>query len=63
MGLGRSHFTISGRSFVVVLDSFLSFVSLPVCLSPSRQIGGLSRTGLGVSCLVGCIGHILVAMS
>ena len=54
---------VSGYSFVVVLHSFRSFASLPICLSPAREIGGLSIAGVVVSCLVSCIGHILVAMS
>ena len=33
------------------------------CLSPAREIGGLSVAGIIVSYLVSCIGHILVAMS
>jgi hypothetical protein len=55
--------TIPGCSFVVLLHSFLIFASLPIWLSPVREIGGLSCTDIGVSCLGGCIGHILVAMS
>jgi len=54
---------ISGYSFVVLLYSFLSFASRPVCLSPAREIGGSSCVSVDVSCLVVCIGHILVAMS
>ena len=54
---------ISWCCFVVVLHSFLSFASLPICLSPAREIGGLSFTGVGVSCLVDCIGHILAVVS
>ena len=54
---------ISGCSFVVVLHAFLSFRSRPIFLSPAREIGGLSCVGVGVSCLVFCIDHILVAVS
>jgi hypothetical protein len=54
---------ISGCSFVVVLHSFLSFASRPICVSPAREIGDLSCMDVGVSCLDACIGHILVAMS
>ncbi len=62
-GFRSGSFTISGYSFVVVLHSFRSFASLPSCLSPAREIGGLSVAGVVVSCRVSCIGHILVAMS
>jgi hypothetical protein len=63
-GFRSESFAISGCSFAVVLHSFLSFASLPTCLSPAREICGLICTGIGVSCLVGgCIGHVLVAMS
>ena len=54
---------ISGCIFVVVLHSFLSFASRPICVSPAREIGDLSCMDVGVSCLDACIGHILVAMS
>ena len=54
---------ISGYSFIVKLHSFRSFASLPICLSPALEIGGLSVVVVVVSCLVSCIGHILVAMS
>ena len=54
---------MSGWDFWVVLPSFLSFASLPICLSPAREIDGLSVAGVVVSCLVLCIGHILVDMS
>ncbi len=54
---------ISGSCFVIALHPFISFASLPICLSPDRKIGGLRCTGVGVSCLVACISHILVAMS
>ncbi len=62
-GFRTGSFTISGYSFVVVLHSFRSFASLPICLSPAREIGGLSVARVAVSCRVSCIGHILVAMS
>ena len=62
-GFSSGSFTISGYSFVVVLHAFLSFASLPICLSPAREIGGLSFAGVVVSYRVSCIGHILVAMS
>ena len=54
---------ISGCIFIVELHSFRSFASLPNCLSPAREIGGLSVTVVDGSCRVSCIGHILVAMS
>jgi len=54
---------ISGCSLVVLLHSFLIFASRPICLSPAREIGGLSYAGAGVSFLVACIDHIWVAMS
>ena len=62
-GFRSGSFKISGCSFVVVLHSFWSFASLPICLSPAREIGGLSVAGAVVSSRVTCIGHILVAMS
>ena len=61
-GFRSGSFVISGYNFVVVLHSFLSFANLPICLSPAREISGLSVAGVFVSCLVSCIGHILVAM-
>ena len=61
-GFRTGSFTISGYSFVVVLHSFRSFASLPICLSPAREIGGLRDAGVVASCRVSCIGHILVAM-
>ncbi len=48
---------------VVLLHSFLSLASRPICRSPARDIGGLSCIGVVVSCLGGCIGHMVVAMS
>ncbi len=62
-GFKSESLTISRCSFVAVLHSFLSLASLPIRLSPTRGIGGFSCMGIGMSCLVGCIGHILVAMS
>ena len=62
-GLRSESFAISGCSFEVVLHAFRSFASLPKCLRPARDIGSLSCTGVGVSCLAGCIGHISVALS
>ena len=61
-GFRTGSFTISGYSFVVVLHSFRSFASLPICLSPAREMCGL-RDANDASCRVSCIGHILVAMS
>ena len=54
---------ISGYCFIVWLHSFRSFASLPICLIPALEIGGLSVVVVVGSCLVSCIGHILVAMS
>ncbi len=62
-GFRSGSFAISGWSLVLVLHSFLSFASLPICLSPAREMSDLSCTGVVVSCLVGCTGHISVAMS
>ena len=62
-GFRFGSFTTSGYSFVVVLHSFRSFASLPICLRPAREIGGLSVAGVVGSCRVSCIGHILVAIS
>ena len=62
MGLGRNRLLFRGVIFFA-LQSFLSLVSRPICLSPAREIGGLRVAGVVVSCLVSCIGHILVAMS
>ena len=62
VGLGRGRLLFLGIDFFV-LHSFLSFENLPICLNPARDIGGLSVAGVVVSCLVSCIGHILVAMS
>ena len=63
VGLGQGRLLFPGIIFFVVLHSFLSFASLPICLCPAREIGGLSVAGVVVSCLVSCIGHILVAMA
>ena len=54
---------ISGYCFIVELHSFRSFASLPICLIPALEIGGLNVVVVVGSCLVSCIGHILVAMS
>ena len=62
-GFRSGSFTTSGYSFVMVLHSFRSFASLPICLSPARETGGLSVAGVVGSCRVSCIGHMLVAMS
>ena len=61
-GFRSGSFAFSECSFVVVLHSFPSFASLPICIISARNIGGVSGAGIGVSCPVGCIGHILVAM-
>ena len=63
MDLGRDRLLCLGVMFLVVLHSFLSFPSLPICLSPAREIGDLSVAGVVVSYLVLRIGHIVVAMS
>ena len=62
-GFRSVSFTIYGYSFVVVLHSFRSVASLPICLSSAREMSGLSVAGVVFSCRVSCIGHILVAMS
>ena len=62
-GFRSRSFAFSGYISCVVLYSFLSFASLPICLSFAREMGCLSCTGLAVSCLVGYIDHISVAMS
>ncbi len=54
---------ISGYCFIVWLHSFRSFASLSICLIPALEIGGLNVVVVVGSCLVSCIGHILVAMS
>ena len=53
----------SGWSLAFLLHSFRSFASLLIRLSPALEIGGLSVMLVVGSCLVSCIGHILVAMS
>ena len=63
VGCRSGSFALSGYSFCVVLHSFLCFASLPICLSPAREIGGFSVTGVVGSCLASCVGHIFVAMS
>ena len=62
-GFRSGSFAFSGYNLCVVLHSFLSFASLPICLSPAREIGGFSVTGVVVACLVSCNGHISAAMS
>jgi len=62
-GFRSGSFAFPGCNFVVVLHSFLSLASRPICISPAREIGNLRVVGVVVSCLVLCIGHILVAMS
>ena len=62
-GFRSGSFAFSGYSLCVVLHLFLSFDSLPICLSPDQEIGGFSVTDIVGSCLVSCVGHILVAMS
>ena len=54
---------ISGLCLVVLLHSFMSLTSRPICRSPARDIGGLSGVGGVVSCLGGYIGHMVLAMS
>ena len=63
VGLVQGRLFFSGYKIFVVLHSFLSFASLPICLSLAQEIGGLSATGVVVSIIVLYIGHILVAMS
>jgi hypothetical protein len=62
-GMRSGSFAFFGYSLCVVLHAFLSFASLPMCRSPAREIGGFSVIGIVGSCLVYCVGHILVAMS
>ena len=62
-GFKSGSFAFSGYSVCVVLHSFISFASLPNCLSPAREIGCFSVTGIVGSCLVSCVGHIMVAMA
>ena len=62
-GFRSGSFAFSGCNSFVVLHSFLRFASLSICLSPAREIGGLSVAGVVVSCHVLCIGHISVAMA
>ena len=62
-GFRSESFAISGCCFVVTLHAFRNFAILPIYLSPAPEIGGLSFAVVGVSCLVACIGHILVAMA
>ncbi len=62
-GLRSELVAISGWILAVLLHSFLSFARRPICLSPVRDMSGLSCTGVVVSSLRGCIGHILVVMS
>ena len=63
IGLRTGLLAISGWSLVVVLHSFLSLANRPICLKRALDIGSLSSVGVDVSCLGGCIGYILVAMS
>ena len=46
-----------------MLHLFLSLASLPICVRPARDIGGLCLVGIDVSFLGGCIGDLLVAMA
>jgi hypothetical protein len=62
-GLRSESLTNYAWSLVVLLHSFPSFASRPICLSPARDIGDLRYTGVVVLSLVGYIGHMLVAMS
>ena len=63
IGLRSALLAIYGWCLVVLLHSFLSLASRPICRSPARDIGGLSCVGGVVSCFGGCIGHMVVAMS
>ena len=62
IGLSSALLAMSGW-LTVLLHSFLSLASRPICRSPARDIGGLSCVGGVVSCFGGCIGHTVVAMS
>jgi len=48
---------------VVLLHSFQSLASRPICLRPALNIGGLSCVIVVVSCFGVCIGQMCVAMS
>ena len=63
IGLRSALLAFSGWRLVVLLQSFLSLASRPMCRSPARDIGGLRRIGGVVSILGGCIGHMVVALS
>jgi hypothetical protein len=63
IGLRSALLAISGWCLVVLLRSFPSLASCPICYSPARDIGGLSCVGGVVSCLGDCIGHMIVAIS
>ncbi len=63
IGLRSALLTISMCFFFLLLYSFLSLDSRPICRSPVRDIGDLSCVGDVVSCLGGCIGHMVVALS
>ena len=63
IGLRSALWAISGRCLAVLLYLFLSLASRPICRSPARDFGGLICVGGVVSCLGGCITHMVVAMS
>ncbi len=52
---------VSGCRLVIVLHSVISFANIPICLSPALEIGSLRCVGIAVSCLGGCIGHMVMA--
>ena len=62
IGLSSALLAISGW-LTVLLHSFLSLASRPIFRSSARDIGGCSCVGRVVSCLGGCIRHMVVAMS
>ena len=63
IGLRSALLAISGLGLAVLLHSFLSLASRPICQSPAREFGGLSCVGGVVSCLGDRMGHMIVAMS
>jgi len=62
IGLRSALLAMSGWYLAVLLHSFLSLASRPICRSPARDIGGLSCVGGVVSCLGGYIAHMVVTM-
>ena len=61
LGSLRCRWQRLGRVLVVLLHSFLSLASRPICISPALDIGGLSCVIVVVSCFGLCIGQMCVA--